>query len=85
MIGYAGMERDYDNIVHSRFVISTVNGDIDHDGDVDMDDFLILAQAWASSLGDGNWNQATDISVPKDDIIDFKDLEALSGCWLDFL
>jgi hypothetical protein len=85
MLGYAKVDSDYDNIPHPRFAITTVKGDIDHDGDVDMNDFRILARAWSSRPGDAGWNPAADIADPQDNVIDLNDLNALLDGWLDWL
>jgi len=57
-------------------------GDFEPDCDVDFYDFAVLALAWRSGEGDGNWNPACDISQPKDGSIDYKDLDVLAGNWL---
>ena len=56
-------------------------GDIDKDYDVDLCDFAVLALAWTSSPGDGNWNPVCDISEPNDSIIDPLDLDVLTRNW----
>ncbi|MBN1817027.1 MAG: hypothetical protein JW828_06675 [Sedimentisphaerales bacterium] len=48
-------------------------GDFDGDGDIDDDDLSIFDAAWMSQRGDGNWNEAVDISMPADGKIDFDD------------
>jgi len=60
-----------------------IKGDFEPDGDVDLYDFAVLALAWLSSSGDGNWNPACDISDPNDSVIDELDLEVLSENWLE--
>ncbi len=52
------------------------------DRGVNLTDFAILASAWRSGLGDGNWNQVCDISDPNDDVIDERDLGILTKYWL---
>ena len=49
---------------------------------VDFIDFAVLALAWGSEQGDGNWNPDCDISEPKDNVIDTLDLAAFSYNWL---
>lgn len=56
--------------------------DIDWDGDVDFDDFAVLASAWQSIPGDDNWNPYCDISDPNDNIIDSQDLSVFTYWWL---
>jgi hypothetical protein len=56
--------------------------DLDDDGNVDFDDFAILAAAWLSEPGDGNWNPDCDIAEPKDNIIDEYDLAVFCDNWL---
>ncbi len=57
-------------------------GDFDGDEDVDLEDFAVLAAAWLSQPGDGNWNTACDISIPSDNIIDELDLMVFCENWL---
>ncbi|MHC4575530.1 MAG: C10 family peptidase, partial [Planctomycetota bacterium] len=57
-------------------------GDFEPDCDVDFHDFAVLALAWRSGEGDGNWNPACDISAPKDGLIDEWDLDVLTENWL---
>ena len=54
--------------------------DIDGDGDVDREDFTILALAWRTGPGDDNWNPDCDISA--DNFIDMLDLAVLIEQWL---
>ena len=57
-------------------------GDFEPDGDVDLADFAVLASAWRSSEGDGNWNSVCDISDPPDEVIDMLDLVVFTANWL---
>jgi hypothetical protein len=57
-------------------------GDINLDGVVDFDDFVILANAWNKKFGQAGWISRCDISNPKDMVIDFKDLEVFADNWL---
>jgi hypothetical protein len=63
-------------------VSQSIQGDFNLDCDVDLYDFAVLASAWQSSPGDGNWDPACDISDPKDNIIDGLDLAVLVEHWL---
>ena len=49
----------------------------------DFKDFAVLAAAWLSQPGDANWNADCDISTPKDNIIDEKDLMVFCENWLN--
>ena len=55
-----------------KFVTGGLFGDFEPDGDVDIIDFGVFADAFGSTSGDGNYNPAAD-SEPDDDvdIIDF--------------
>jgi hypothetical protein len=64
------------------FVGTPLPGDFEPDGDVDFYDFAVLASAWLSSPGDGNWNPACDISDPNDSVIDELDLAVFAENWL---
>ena len=64
------------------FVGTTVPGDFEPDCDVDFYDFAVLASAWRSSPGDGNWNPAYDISDPNDNVVDERDLDVFTENWL---
>ena len=57
-------------------------GDFDSDGNVDMNDFAVLANAWRSHKGDAEWNSVCDISIPSDNTIDMLDLVAFGENWL---
>jgi hypothetical protein len=52
------------------------------DGQINLDDFGVLANAWLTKPGDDRWNPECDISVPEDNIIDELDLAALANDWL---
>jgi len=56
--------------------------DIDWDGDVDFDDYTLLASAWLSEPGDDNYYSFCDISNPKDNIINELDLMKFTDQWL---
>jgi hypothetical protein len=56
--------------------------DLDFDNTVAFGDFAIFARSWQSRRGDANWNTALDISDPRDDIIDEKDLAIFTESWL---
>jgi hypothetical protein len=58
-------------------------GDFDTDHGVDFRDFAILGSAWHSSFGQGKWNSACDIAMPKDGIINENDLAVLAENWLE--
>jgi len=49
---------------------------------VDMGDFTIFAAAWRSTPDDDNWNTFCDISEPKDDLIDERDLAVFAENYL---
>lgn len=55
--------------------------DYDQNGKIDLFDFAVFAVAWKSTPADTNWNPNCDISEPKDDIIDYYDLAALTENW----
>jgi hypothetical protein len=56
--------------------------DIDDNGDVGLGDLVMMAQAWLSGPGDGNWNTACDLALPADKI-DLRDFEVVSQNWLE--
>ncbi|MHC4570645.1 MAG: hypothetical protein ACYS0C_01025 [Planctomycetota bacterium] len=56
--------------------------DFQPNGNVDLEDFVVLAAAWRSRPGEQNWNPFCDISEPKDDIIDERDLAVLADDYL---
>lgn len=58
-------------------------GDFEPDGDVDFEDFAVLAAAWRSQPGDGNWNAACNISESIDGVIDEYDLIVFCEKWLN--
>jgi len=56
--------------------------DFQPDGAIDLKDYAILTAAWRSTPADDNWNPICDISEPKDDLIDERDLAVFSSNWL---
>jgi len=83
---YTGTDSDGDGIGDIPYVIDADNqdnyplmspwtplhGDFDRDGDVDMFDFAIFAQAYATSVGDEKYNIACDLDGDSDvDMFDF--------------
>ncbi len=61
---------------------SPLEGDLDKDCRVDIDDLEIFSGVWLSKAGDDGWNTEYDISQPKDDIINFVDFSILAENWL---
>lgn len=57
-------------------------GDFDEDSDVDFFDFAVIGAAWGSTPSDANWNPICDISHPKDNVIDYFDLDVFCDNWL---
>ena len=57
-------------------------GDFEPDGDIDPKDFAVLASAWKTTIGDQNYNPYCDISEPKDNIINEKDLAVFVNNYL---
>jgi len=67
-------------------IIDTVNiikADFNGDGDVDFDDFAILANSWNSSYGDADYNENCNIARPAEQTIDFDDLAIFVTAWLN--
>lgn len=63
-------------------IISALSADLDGSGHIEFLDFAALALAWQSEPNDNNWNQICDISRPKDNVINLRDLAVFSGNWL---
>jgi hypothetical protein len=59
-------------------------GDFDGQYDVDSNDLLIFTQAWLTESGDLLWDPNCNISMPADDIINFKDFAVLAENWQVF-
>jgi hypothetical protein len=59
-----------------------LQGDLDFDCRVDIDDIQILSMAWLSNSENENWNPVCDISQPADSIINFGDFAVLAENWL---
>jgi low-density lipoprotein receptor class B/polymorphic membrane protein len=57
-------------------------GDFDYDCDVDFRDFAILALAWLTEPGDGQWNPNCDIGILNDSAINMPDLQVFVENWL---
>ncbi len=60
----------------------TSPGDIQNDGSVNLKDFSAISAAWRSAKANPAWNPFCDISLPRDDFIDIKDLTILIKHWL---
>ena len=80
---------DYDRMCESMWSApefsrqcSFIAGDFEPDCDVDMKDLKVLADAWLSSPGSGNWNPSADISNPPDNVINFSDFVVFAQNWL---
>ena len=57
-------------------------GDFCADNILDIQDLCMIAKAWGSVPGDGNWNAACDVSTPIDGKIDIFDLIKFCENWL---
>jgi len=57
-------------------------GNLDGDGDVDLHDYATVAAAWRTGEGQPHWNEACDISIPADRVIDLRDLAVFAADWL---
>jgi hypothetical protein len=62
--------------------IPLIIGDFNHSGNVDFADFAILASAWMTRSGDPDYNSDCDISIPPDNVIDYRDLAEFCNNWL---
>ena len=56
-------------------------GDVNLDGLVDENDFLIFMSAWLSQMGDANWNRRCNLAEPKDFIINNLDFAVIVSQW----
>jgi hypothetical protein len=62
--------------------IATSPGDFDEDGDVDLQDYALLASACPTAVADVGWDREFDISVPADNRVDWRDLSVFADNWL---
>jgi len=70
------IERNYtDNSLTDGTIYIIVPGDINFDGAVNIDDLILLTQAFGSTSGSPNWNSNADLN--KDNIINALDLSLL--------
>ncbi len=79
---FSGWNIDDISVV-GRYQGRVIAGDFETDCDVDFFDFSILADAWLSGLGDGNWCLPCDISEPGDNTINILDLQVFISNWLE--
>lgn len=57
-------------------------GDFEPDGDVDLNDFAILAQAWLTQDGQNQYNPVCDMDASSNGIINIQDLAIFAQNWL---
>lgn len=73
--GY-GQAQDYSDdyfSIRKEVPVPEINGDLDHDGDVDYNDFMVFYSAWGSCEGDPRFNVEADFN--QDECIDFIDYQ----------
>jgi len=58
-------------------------GDFNGDDIVNFEDFAFFGRAWGSSIMTSNYNIECDLDVPKNNIIDVRDLMVFADHWLD--
>ena len=63
--------------------VSPVPGDIEPDGDVDLNDFTIFSEAWLAEEGQTPYLPACDIDSSSDGVINLLDLAIFSANWLE--
>jgi len=56
--------------------------DLNADHKVSLQDFYLFNDAWKSQAGSPNYNDLCDLSVPKDQLIDIRDLVVFADNWL---
>lgn len=78
-----GTPNPYASIEATNFQGCTLIADFTGDCFVNLYDFSIFAFSWLSLPGDDNWNYVCDISDPKDNLIDIRDLAVLVQHWLE--
>jgi hypothetical protein len=83
LTAYAALNVEDTLEIPSKSVVTVVSmhitlGDLEPDGDVDIDDVLIMASQWLQT-GSG---LSANISVPADGTVNLKDFLVLSGNWL---
>ncbi len=62
--------------------VSPVPGDIEPDGDVDLNDFAVFALSWLSEDGQSHYDPLCDIDSTVDGLIDLLDLAIFVQNWL---
>lgn len=72
----------YGNVAFLLVPLPAAEADFEPDGDVDLEDYAVLAAAWRSTPADDNWYPLCDISHPPDGIINAKDLSIFTGNYL---
>ena len=82
IVGF-GCNRDRQDRAFVLTPIPLGPADLIPDGYVLLDDFAILAAAWKTTPAHPNWNPACDISEPKDDLIDERDLDVFARSYLE--
>lgn len=89
-IQFTGADRDadiyIDDVAHGSVIsleyLHATAGDFQPDGIVNLNDFAILAQRWMVDSGNALYDDLYDISIPRDNSIDIKDIEVLLDNWL---
>jgi hypothetical protein len=83
LTAYAALDVEDTLEIPSKSIVTVVSmhitpGDLEPDGDVDIDDVIIMASQWLQKGSE----LSADISVPTDGTVDLKDFRVLSRNWL---
>jgi hypothetical protein len=76
--GSGGLDLDAVGVLNEQ----EYSADTNLDGIVDGHDFVLFASAWGSHFGQSNWIGRCDIDELRDLVVDWHDLEAFCGQWL---
>ncbi len=76
--GSGGFDLEAIGVLHPQ----QYRGDVNLDGIVDFEDFVILARAWQKQFGQDGWISRCDINSPKDLVVDIFDFVVLAEDWL---
>jgi hypothetical protein len=77
-IGSGGFDLEAVGVLHEQ----QFSADIDLDGQVDMEDMVLLASSWQKRFGQAGFLARCDLSRPRDGMVNLDDVKLFADQWL---